>query len=90
MPYEYTPVTFGSLGAFGSSARSWWRKMVKLDRAINCTEGCVSPVLGPEYCTWSARRFSSYWLQRISFAMALALAEAPESVLLRSVGYGAA
>ena len=79
-----------SSGGFGESAISWWKNVRALDERINApVSGGVSPVLPPDQYTWSAQRFSSYWLQRISLAMALAYSTHSDLVLTQCDGFGA-
>ena len=90
LPFEYQPVIFESSGGFGESAISWWKNVRALDERINApVSGGVSPVLPPDQYTWSAQRFSSYWLQRISLAMALAYSTHSDLVLTQCDGFGA-
>ena len=88
MPFDYRPIVFGSSGGFGSAAREWWSGMVALDAELNCPVGGISPILAPDYYTWTAQRFSSYWLQRISFALALVYATHVDKVMTQCDGYG--
>ena len=79
---------FGSSGGFGAAAKAWWRDVVKLDAEINCPVGGISPILAPDMYTWAAQRFSSYWLQRISLALALVYASHSDKVMMQCSGYG--
>ena len=87
-PFVYRPVTFESTGGFGASAVKWWKEVCALDVSINAPVSGVSPLLTPDKYTWSAQRFSSYWLQRISLALALAYVTHADPKLSACPGFG--
>ena len=89
LPFEYLPVVLESTGGFGERAVAWWKQVCALDVAINAPVSGVSPVLSPDKYTWSAQRFSSYWLQRISLALALAYVTYSDAKLTTCAGFGA-
>ena len=67
----------------------WWDEVRALDVRINCPGGRgTSPVLDPSEYTWSAQRFSSYWLQRISLALGLAYVTHSDAKLTSCPGFG--
>ena len=68
---DKVPLIFESAGAMGKETQKWWESVLKMERK-RCEERRENPsrqYQGLEH-TWSADRFASYWLQRISMAHA--------------------
>jgi len=63
--------------------------MQALDASVNCPAGGESPVLAPDMFTWSAQRFTSYWLQRISLVLALTYVTHADPMPTQCDGFGA-
>jgi hypothetical protein len=89
VPFEYRPIILESSGGFGTAAERWWKNMQALDASVNCPAGGESPVLAPDMFTWSAQRFTSYWLQRISLVLALTYVTHADPMLTQCDGFGA-
>ena len=83
--FDKVPLIFESTGAMGKETQKWWESVLKMERK-RCEERRENPsrqYQGLEH-TWSADRFASYWLQRISMAHARAQAETIELAICMS------
>ena len=68
LPFEKKPLAFETTGAMGKETQEWWKSVVKLARDSQ-------PRLAQSDTTWTARKFSPYYLQLISMTLARSQAE---------------
>ena len=70
LPFMQGPLVFEGTGAMGEEAQKWWKSIVEMETDQR-TPGAPQSrgEQGLEH-TWSANKFSSYWLQTISMSHA--------------------
>ena len=68
LPFEKKPLAFETTGAMGKETQEWWKSVLKLARDSQ-------PRLAQSDTTWTARKFSPYYLQLISMTLARSQAE---------------
>ena len=68
LPFEKQPLAFEATAAMGKETQKWWKSVLKLARDSQ-------PRLAQSDTTWTARKFSPYYLQLMSMTLARAQAE---------------
>ena len=69
LQFEKKPLAFETTGAMGKETQEWWKSVLKLARTD------PKPKLAQSDTTWTARKFSPYYLQLISMTLARSQAE---------------